>query len=100
MKKPASTHDFLELIGGMNHRERFVFELANPTSERHYLEVYLTELNGKSMFNDNRNVFFQYVDICGKNNNQPKTSILYRLLVRNLKHSSGGMLPKILEELK
>jgi len=100
MKKPNTVEELLDLINSMEHRERFVFRLANGNTEKHSLEIYVTNLSNKSMLGDQRNVSFQYVDICGKNNDLPKTSMLYKLLNKNANRVDGGLLARALSELK
>jgi hypothetical protein len=66
MKTPATIADYTDLIKNMDHRERFVFKLANATCEKHALEIYASDRMDSKMGDDPRNIKFAIVDNCGK----------------------------------
>jgi hypothetical protein len=71
MKKPNTKAELLEMINGMEHRERFCFKLAQPSQSSEMLEVYTADrLEGVKMGEDACNVLFQTVNVCGKFNKE------------------------------
>ena len=65
MKTPQTINDLLTAIHGMEHRERFVFNLKSQEDMNWRLEVYASEKEGP-IGEDSMNILFQTVSILGK----------------------------------
>ena len=84
----TSAKQLMEIIDGMNHRERLCFEIASEheTQEIATLEIYVAmDWNG-NMFREQTNVTFTFADVSGKwHKGSPRRTIKRRLLRRDSK---------------
>ena len=84
----TSAKQLMEIIDGMNHRERLCFEIASEheTQEIATLEIYVAmDWNG-NMFREHTNVTFTFADVSGKwHKGSPRRTIKRRLLRRDSK---------------
>lgn len=61
MRSPQTFEQFKTLIHEMRHRDRFVFEVVDPSEDwGENLEIYFTLVGGKG------NLFYQMTDAIGK----------------------------------
>jgi len=86
--KPETTIELMDMINGMNHRERRCFEISEQFENQDIqtIEIYVAmDWNG-NMFHEQTNVTFTFADVSGKwHKGNPKRTIKRRLLRGNKK---------------